>query len=388
MFVWPNDALGADALLDGFMEIAQRIGGRPVVIPTDDRTAIFLAEHARTLLPFLRIPDQAPEIARAVASKLGLARTCEELGVPTPRIALPAEWSEALSFCSYVGFPVVAKATEPWKPVGTGPASTCILRNRSELDSLWDRLQGRESGPPGVLLQEYISNGEDWIVHGYCNESSDAVAAYSGVKVRSFPAFAGMTLLARVRHNQPLLDQARTLFKELGYRGIMDMDWCLDRRDGLYKLLDFNPRVGAQFRLFVDEHDLDVVRAQHLDLSGRPVPYGHPVDGRGYIVEHMDLIAGLGKYRQAGLAPRDWYRSVRGVDEAGWLSADDMVPAEVFAARMVGRLIARAGRRLWRQERSPTAASRLQLSPKFYPGRRDSRIRTLLRIRGAARSSS
>ena len=23
------------------------------------------------------------------------------------------------------------------------------------------------------------------------------------------------------------------------------MDWRLDRRDGLYKLLDFNPRVGA-----------------------------------------------------------------------------------------------------------------------------------------------
>ena len=352
MYVWPNDGLSPDALLDGFIEIAQHIGDRPVVIPTDDRTAIFLAEHAHSLLPFCRIPDQAPEVARAVASKLGLARTCAEFGVPTPRIALPADRSEAVSFCAEVGFPVVAKATEPWKLVGTGLASTSILRNGNELNSLWDRLRGRDVGCTGILLQEFISDGEDWIVHGYCNENSEALAAYSGVKIRSFPAFAGMTSLARVRHNQCLLDQAQALFKELGYRGIMDMDWRLDRRDGLYKLLDFNPRVGAQFRLFVDEHDVDVVRAQHLDLTGRQVPSGHPVDGRAFIVEHMDLIAGLGKYRQAGLAPRDWYRSIRDVDEAGWWSTDDMLPggslcrADGGQAYCTGRATAVAARRI------------------------------------------
>jgi hypothetical protein len=31
--------------------------------------------------------------------------------------------------------------------------------------------------------------------------------------------------------------------------------------------LDFNPRVGAQFRLFEDDAGSDVVRALHLDLA-------------------------------------------------------------------------------------------------------------------------
>ena len=149
-----------------------------------------------------------------------------------------------------------------------------------------------------------------------------------------------------------------------------------------------NWRVGAQFRLFVDEQDVDVVRAQHLDLTGRPIPWGHPVDGRAFIVEHMDLIAGLGKYRQAGLAPRNWYRSIRDVDEAGWWSADDMLPAEVFVARMAGRLTARAGRRLWRGGEGSPAASHVRPKPVFYPGRRESRVKSLLRARGPERSSS
>ena len=76
-----------------------------------------------------------------------------------------------------MGFPVVAKATEPWKLVGTGLASTSILRNGTELNSLWDRLRGRDVGCTGILLQEFISDGEDWIVHGYCNENSEALAA-------------------------------------------------------------------------------------------------------------------------------------------------------------------------------------------------------------------
>jgi len=43
---------------------------------------------------------------------------------------------------------------------------------------------------------------------------------------------------------------------------------------GAYHLLDFNPRPGAQFRLFTDRAGTDVVRAQHLDLTGRAVPAG------------------------------------------------------------------------------------------------------------------
>ncbi len=369
MFVWPNGGLGPDALLAGFLDIVRRIGDRPVVIPTDDRTAIFLAEHADSLAPFCRFPEQSLEVTTSVASKLGLARTCAELGVPTPRVALPATYDEAYGFCAEVGFPVVAKATEPWKPNGAALPSTSILRSVDDLGSLWTCTGSQGGDDPGLLLQEYLSDGEDWIVHGYCDHRSEAVAAHTGVKIRSFPAYAGATSLARVRANQPLLDQARMLFGKLGYRGIMDMDWRLDHRDGLYKLLDFNPRVGSQFRMFVDERGLDVVRAQHLDLTGRPVPPGTPAEGRTFVVEHMDAIAGLGAYRRAGLAPRDWYRSVRRADESGWFSADDVGPAGVFAGRFATRVAARVGHKLWKRQPSPVSAAPGQPVPTFHPGR-------------------
>src|SRR5713101_6217951 len=40
---------------------------------------------------------------------------------------------------------------------------------------------------------------------------------------------------------------------------------------------------AAQFRLLEGDNGIDVMCALHLDLTGRPVPAGHPVEGRTYM---------------------------------------------------------------------------------------------------------
>ncbi len=65
----------------------------------------------------------------------------------------------------------------------------------------------------------------------------------------------------------------------LGFRGIVDLDLRFDPRDAQYKLLDFNPRLGAQFRLFTTGTGVDVARAAYLDLTGQPVAAGEMTPG-------------------------------------------------------------------------------------------------------------
>ena len=72
--------------------------------------------------------------------------------------------------------------------------------------------------------------------------------------------------------NTDLAERAAKFCKDVGYRGIFDMDWRRDPRTETYKLLDFNPRIGAQFRMFENDAGIDVARAMHLDMSGRPIP--------------------------------------------------------------------------------------------------------------------
>ncbi len=195
------------------------------------------------------------------------------------------------------------------------------------------------------MLQEYVPEevSDDWIFHGYFDARSECLVGFTGVKYRSWPPHFGATTYARVVSNAELAGEAVAFCRRLGYCGIVDMDWRLDRRDGRYRLLDCNPRVGAQFRLFENGAGIDVVHALHLDLTGRDVPRARQLDGRGFVVENRDLPALLGYLR---LRPKpDAVPHARGRIEPAWFAWDDPLPFVTMAVRLVGPLSRRVARR-------------------------------------------
>ena len=184
-----------------------------------------------------------------------------------------------------------------------------------------------------MILQDYVprEDAEDWIVHLYCDADSNCMVTFTGVKVRSWPPHAGMTACAYIVPNPGLADMAQRFCKEIGFRGIADLDWRFDRRDGQYKLLDFNPRVGAQFRLFETAAGIDVVRAMHLDLTGRHVPPSPQLNGRRFVVENIDPAARLTYWRSGYATPSKPRHHTS--TELGWLAWDDPLPCAVMLAR-------------------------------------------------------
>ncbi len=213
------------------------------------------------------------------------------------------------------------------------------------------------------MIQKMIpaSSSEDWFVHGYCDNRSNPIAVFTGIKLRSYPAFAGPTTLGRAVRNDALRQQAIKLFSAIGYRGIMDLDYRLDRRDGRYNLLDFNPRIGAQFRLFEDHDGIDVVRALHLDLTGRGVRSGPQIEGRTFIVEIQDLLASFSYYRSGDLRIKEWLLSLRNVAESAWCAADDPFPFLLMCLWMPFRAASRV-LRLRRKQRREETQPRLSVS--------------------------
>jgi predicted ATP-grasp superfamily ATP-dependent carboligase len=286
---------------------------------------------------------------------------------------LPRSRAEVEAFLEDAAFPVVVKGAEPWLlPMGAGVRSTSIVHSPDRLLDLYQRVE--EHQVTGLLLQEYIppEAGEDWFFHGYCDAMSRCLVGFTGRKLRSYPAHAGPTSLGRWVPNEELRHQAEELFHVVSYQGIMDLDFRLDRRDGRYKLLDFNPRLGAQFRLFEDDLGIDVVRAMHLDLTGRTVPSGRPIPGRGFIVENHDPIASWQYRRADGLTLRAWWCSLTGVREAAWFATDDPVPFLMMCVRF---LVARGKRVLASGRRPAPAGGRRAGQPRYVRGRRSRRQR-------------
>jgi predicted ATP-grasp superfamily ATP-dependent carboligase len=332
-----------DQLLVGISEVADWIGTPAVLIPTDDHAAMFVADHAETLRRWFLFPPQSASLVRDLTDKAALNERCRVLGVPFPATTVVSRTDQLESFAAATSFPVVAKRAKPWLlPNGRRTGSTQVVRRRSEL------LQLDVSSP--LLLQEHIADqhGEDWLFHAYCDATSECLVAFTGRKVRAFPPSAGETALGRSVNNPTLAREARSLLRNLGYSGVASLDYRLDKRDGTYKLLDFNPRVGAIFRLFQSESRVDVVRALHLDMTGRAVPAGRAVEGRVLAVEGHEIRSGWSGLRSGDLTVRGWLSSWRTVRETAWLARDDLLPALVALARVAGRALLPRGRRRWR----------------------------------------
>lgn len=323
-FVWPTSgAEDPSSLVGRLMEIGRAVGRPSVVVPTDEEAAVLVAEHADVLGDlFLISRSRTPGLVRTLASKRGLYELCLEHGVPTPETWFPESLDEIEKYALNGDFPVVVKNREAFgRRAAPVVRSTTIVHTSEELMSL--AVQWPD--PPGVVLQEHIprDSAEDWFVHSYVDQTSRG-ALFTGVKVRSWPPHAGMTSCAYAVWNPELADQARRLYSNIGYCGVADLDFRLDDRDGQYKLVDFNPRVGAQFRIFEDAAGVDVVRAQHLALTGRPIPQAPFPEGRRLVVENVDLAARLG-YRQRNRTAPHAPRHASGT-ELGWFAPDDPLP--------------------------------------------------------------
>ena len=156
----------------------------------------------------------------------------------------------------------------------------------------------------------------------------------------------------------------------IGFRGIADLDLRFDPRDAQYKLLDFNPRLGAQFRLFTTGTGVNVARAAYLDLTGQPAEAGEMTRGRRFLVENYDPLGAVGYWRRGELGLGSWVRSLRRVDEVAWLARDDLRPFGLMCARMAWRGLTR---RRQSNARGLSALLRAAGRPRYRPGPRVSR---------------
>ncbi|PWI18307.1 ATP-grasp domain-containing protein [Streptomyces sp. Act143] len=329
----PPGAPAADIAVT-LRRIAARIARPAVLVPMDDASALAVSGLREELAPSYLLPATPGPLAERVADKAELAALCATADVPHPVTLIPDSPADAATAAWHLGLPVVAKWSRPWLlPTDSGLRSTVLLRSAHEAAELYRR--SPEAGSR-LLLQAFLPPGPDGdrFCHGYADRSGAVRGGGAGVKLRSWPRDAGLTAVGRWTPDPTVQALAERLTGELGYRGIFDLDFR-HGPDGRPHLLDFNPRPGAQFRLFCDTAELDVVRALHLDLTHRPLPDGLPRAGREFVVENY--------------APLTALRPAPGGREAAWYAADDRGPGRAMWglwARHVSRRVLERLRRL------------------------------------------
>jgi D-aspartate ligase len=318
------DGATDDQVLATLRELSRDIG-RAILMPVDDAGSVFVEEHADALEPDFLFPRQPDGLARALSSKREMYELCLQNDVPTPASIFPESEADVLEHAEHTSFPIVAKCIN----AGDAPPETprvVIAADRDELIHAYRLMTA--PGLHNVMLQEYIPGAPEtvWMFNGYFDAQSDCRLGFTGRKIRQAPPYTGVTTLGVCLANPTVQEATERLMKAVGYRGILDIGYRFDQRDGLYKLLDVNPRIGGTFRLFVGHDGTDVLRACYLDLTGQEVPSSALQEGRRWVVDPQDLASSLVYYRRGDISLSTWVRSFAGVREAAWFAIDDPLP--------------------------------------------------------------
>ena len=339
---WLRADLEPAELVDELCRLAEKIGGQPVVFPMDDACALLLASHGARLTEFARFPPVEADAPIRVADKEQLGRLCRDAGVGYPETRVPARAEDLAAAIADLGLPLIAKWSRPWLlRRGSGLQSTTVIYGLAQAEQLFAQ---RAAAGCNLLLQRQIpaTPGGDRFFHGYFTRDpgpGGAVGALAdgpvvcrfgagGRKDLAWPRTAGLTARGTWLPDPAVEEAAVRVVRAAGFTGVVDLDFRFDPEAGGYALLDFNPRLGAQFRLFTDRAGLDLPRAVHLDLSGQPIPPLTPDPGRRLYVETYDPLGAA--------------RPVRGAERA-WFARDDPSPFPSALLSSGARLLGRIG---------------------------------------------
>lgn len=314
---------------------------RPVLIPTSDLLAHLVAKHRASLEQRFRCcipPDAAINVALDKATDTRLLAGTE---VPLPKTvqALPASPAELVR---HLGLPLIVKPrtyvdkeTLGWRNV--------IIRSVAAADTFY-RTSSAVFGH--VIAQELIPGDDDTLWECIClfNAASEIARAFTFRKLSTMPAHYGATARGRSERNETLVQLSAVIGKRFKYVGIADVDVKYDARDGQYKYLELNPRLGM-CHYFGTRCGVNLTLDAYRLACGEDLPVAAPqIEGKTYLAVLEEIGARVQDGDSLLTVVRDLALALTRRPVGAYFAWDDMWPGPYALLRICYRLLTKAWR--------------------------------------------
>jgi predicted ATP-grasp superfamily ATP-dependent carboligase len=215
-----------------------------------DVTLQLISEARDLFLPLVHLP--LPDHARvaAVQDKRQVILRAGELGIPCPKTHFPEEGEDLQDLARRVRFPVVLKPrfsryyqNGKWVTGGVQYASSAEM-----LIAAYRRLHAQIPHP---MVQEKLEGEGRGIFLLVWN--GELKAAFCHRRLREKPPWGGVSVYCEsLPLDEALLEKSFALLKRLGWQGVAMVEFKVDQRDGLAKLMEINGRFWGSLQLAVD----------------------------------------------------------------------------------------------------------------------------------------
>jgi D-aspartate ligase len=237
---WPG-ALHPDAVL-WLRRLADERGLHGwVLFPGADEEVRFIAQNHAELGKIFLLCTPAWDTTRWFADKKLTYQKAAEIGIACPRIyqVTQARDLDALDFT----FPLILKPAVKSGDNALTQSKVWRVTDRAMLERIFDEAAGL-AGHDGLIVQELVpGDGATQFSYAAICRDGKPVASLVALRRRQHPANYGTGTFVETIENDVVEAQAERLLEAVGYSGMVEIEFKYDARDGLFKLLDANPRL-------------------------------------------------------------------------------------------------------------------------------------------------
>jgi predicted ATP-grasp superfamily ATP-dependent carboligase len=307
-----------------------------VLYPGGDADGVFLSRNAERLETRYRVVASPWSVVSRLHNKRLAYELAEELGVDYPWTAYPGSRKDVESLdCA---FPAILKPAVKYQSNAFTRAKAWRVTNRQELLRAYDRASSLVD-PQTILVQELIpGTGATQFSYAALWKGPSALASLVARRSRQFPVDFGFTSTCVETIDRPEVERAASrILSAINYRGLVEVEFKYDGRDGRYKLLDINPRCWTWHALG-QKAGVDFSYIAWLDAQGLPASRVQGRTGVRWVYASRDLAAAAIEMCRGRLSLTSYIRSLSGPATFPIFAADDVVPAFVELPKLFYRL--------------------------------------------------
>jgi len=242
--VYPSALSTPDRFLNRLYDVCRRRRFR-MLLPMEDATIQLLAARRSDFERFTHLPLADPETIRRAGDKAVVMQTAAGLGIPTPRTWHIHDLKQLNTLKKRLPYPVVIKPR-----CASGAIGVCYPKDAAAFEKQYRIVHRRFPFP---LIQERIpADGAGFGASFLFDAGGRVKASFVHQRLREYPLSGGASTLRISVRRADVLEMGRTLLTALKWFGVGMVEFKLDPRDGVPKLLEINPRFWGSLALAVN----------------------------------------------------------------------------------------------------------------------------------------
>jgi D-aspartate ligase len=317
-----------------------------VVLPCSDEGLELVARNRDALNGRGHVAIEADD--RRLLDVLDKERTHElamEHDIPVPRTTTVRDAEELRRAVEEIGFPCALKPLHAHEFRRIFDGKGFVADTWSDLEEFF-----RLSEQAGVeMLVTEMVRGPDRYHSGYCylDERGESLLTFTKQKLRQYPITFGAGVYHVMDWNDEVAELTLRFCRAVRLRGLINVEYKRDSRDGRLMLIEANHRFTASTALHLAA-GLDVPLFVYNRLTGAPLPHvGRPYKEGATLWYPLDDFRAFKEYRRGGeMTTFQYVRSIARPQSFSVASLNDPGPLLLALKPRVRGMLRRIRRRL------------------------------------------